>query len=42
MAFEYPSVPAFYKSAMDIYKQYFDYILFDTAPSMEGKMELVT
>lgn len=37
-AFEYSSVPAFYNSAMGVYKQYFDYILFDTAPSMEGNL----
>ncbi len=37
-AFEYPSVPAFYNSAIGVYKQYFDYILFDTAPSMEGNL----
>lgn len=37
-AFQYRSIHAFFNSAMDIYKQYFDYILFDTAPSMEGNL----
>lgn len=37
-AFEYPSMLSFFTSAIDVYKQYFDYILFDTAPSMEGNL----
>ena len=37
-AFQYPSIHSFFNSAMDIYRQYFDYILIDTAPSMEGNL----
>lgn len=36
--FQYQSPFSFFNSAVNVYKQYFDFILFDTAPSMEGNL----